>query len=69
MKYHRTLATTLNALIAVGLELSRIEEFAPSREQIGRNPALAEELERPMMLLVSAHRPDAKHGTASSMIP
>jgi len=60
VKYHRTLATTLNALIGTGLELRRIEEFAPTRDQIELMPALAEELERPMMLLVSAHKPEAK---------
>lgn len=56
LKYHRTLATTLNTLIGTGFELRRIEEFAPSRGQIAQFPALAEELERPMMVLVSAHK-------------
>jgi len=63
VKYHRTLATTLNTLIGTGLELRRIEEFAPTRDQIELMPALAEELERPMMLLVSAHKPEAKWGS------
>ncbi len=57
LKYHRTLGTTLNALIDAGFQLHRVEEFAPTREQIGEMPALAEELERPMMLLVSARKP------------
>ncbi|MFJ2983534.1 MULTISPECIES: class I SAM-dependent methyltransferase [unclassified Pseudomonas] len=56
LKHHRTLATTLNTLIAAGLRINRIEEFAPTAEQIAALPALAEELERPMMLLVSAQR-------------
>jgi hypothetical protein len=56
LKHHRTLATTANTLIGAGFKLSRIEEFAPAPEQIAAMPALAEELERPMMLLVSAHR-------------
>jgi hypothetical protein len=55
-KYHRTLGTTLNALIDAGFELRRIEEFVPTREQIERVPELAEELERPMILLVSARK-------------
>ncbi len=54
LKYHRTLGTTLNTLIDAGFELRRVEEFAPTREQIEQSPELAEELERPMMLLVSA---------------
>ncbi|MCT8974143.1 class I SAM-dependent methyltransferase [Microbaculum marinisediminis] len=56
LKYHRTVATTLNTLMAAGFELSRVEEFAPTPEQIAAMPDLAEELERPMLLLVSAHR-------------
>jgi len=56
LKYHRTLATTVNTLIDMGFTLRRIEEFAPTPEQIAQMPALAEELERPMMMLVSAHR-------------
>lgn len=56
LKYHRTLATTLNTLLEAGFALRRIEEFAPTPEQIARAPRLAEERERPMMLLVSARR-------------
>jgi len=55
LKYHRTLGTTLNALMRAGFQLQRVEEFAPTLEQIQQMPALAEELERPMMLMVSAH--------------
>ncbi len=56
LKYHRTLATTFNTLIGAGFALRRVEEFAPTAEQIAQRPALAEETERPMLLLVSAHR-------------
>jgi SAM-dependent methyltransferase len=56
VKYHRTLGTTLNSLIDAGFELRRVEEFAPTRDQIEQSPALAEELERPMMLLVSVRK-------------
>jgi SAM-dependent methyltransferase len=56
LKYHRKLATTLNTLIGAGFELRGIEEFAPTREQIESSPELAEELERPMLLLVSARK-------------
>ena len=60
LKYHRTLGTTLNTLIDAGFELRRVEEFAPTREQIERLPELAEELERPMMLLVSARKTERR---------
>ncbi|TEA70174.1 class I SAM-dependent methyltransferase [Allopusillimonas ginsengisoli] len=56
IKHHRTMGTTLNSLIEVGFTLRRINEFAPTREQIRQMPELAEEAERPMMLLVSAHK-------------
>ncbi|TPN50326.1 class I SAM-dependent methyltransferase [Mesorhizobium sp. B1-1-9] len=56
VKYHRTVGTTLNALIHAGFTIKAVEEFAPSLEQIRENPALEEELERPMMLLISARR-------------
>ncbi len=56
VKYHRTLATTVNTLTDAGFTLGRIEEFAPTPDQIAAIPELAEEMERPMMLLVSAHR-------------
>jgi SAM-dependent methyltransferase len=59
LKFHRTLGTTINALIEAGFELRRIEEFAPSREQIERMPDLAEERERPMILMVSARKREA----------
>lgn len=57
LKYHRTLSTTINTLIRSGFRLHRVEEFAPTPEQIAEIPELAEELERPMMLLVSARKP------------
>ncbi|YBV97651.1 class I SAM-dependent methyltransferase [Phyllobacteriaceae bacterium JZ32] len=56
IKYHRTIGTTLNTLIRSGFQILAVEEFAPSREQITQMPELEEELERPMMLLVSARR-------------
>ncbi|VIO75115.1 class I SAM-dependent methyltransferase [Bradyrhizobium ivorense] len=56
LKYHRTIGTTLNALMSAGFTLRHVEEFAPTPEQIAAMPELADELERPMMLLVSAQR-------------
>jgi SAM-dependent methyltransferase len=56
LKYHRTICTTLNALIGAGFTIRHIAEFAPTAEQIAEKPELAEEVERPMMLLVSAQR-------------
>jgi SAM-dependent methyltransferase len=60
LKYHRTMATTLNALIGADFQIRRIEEFAPTADQIEQMPSLAEEMERPMMLLVAAQKPDTE---------
>lgn len=54
LKYHRTLGTTLNTLIDCGFQIIRVKEFAPTSEQSQQMPQLAKELERPMMLLLSA---------------
>ncbi|QPC90390.1 bifunctional 2-polyprenyl-6-hydroxyphenol methylase/3-demethylubiquinol 3-O-methyltransferase UbiG [Mesorhizobium sp. INR15] len=56
VKHHRTIGTTLNCLIQAGFIIAHVEEFCPTAEQIAARPALAEELERPMFLLVSARR-------------
>ncbi|WP_235203166.1 class I SAM-dependent methyltransferase [Vibrio fluvialis] len=56
IKYHRTLGSIFNALIAAGFVLEHIEEWGPSAEQIAAMPALAEEAERPMLVLVSARK-------------
>ncbi|MCQ0091092.1 class I SAM-dependent methyltransferase [Roseovarius sp. M141] len=56
LKHHRTLGTTLNTLIGAGFQIVQVKEFAPTPEQIAENPSLADEMERPMMLLVSAKR-------------
>ena len=39
-----------------GFAVERLEEFSPTAEQVEADPALAEERERPMFLLVAARR-------------
>lgn len=56
VKHHRTIGTTLNTLIGTGFTIEHVEEFRPTDAQIAATPGLAEELERPMFLLVSARR-------------
>jgi SAM-dependent methyltransferase len=56
IKQHRTLGTTLNTLVAAGFAIRHVQEWAPTAEQIANNPDLAEEVERPMILIVSAQR-------------
>lgn len=57
VKQHRTLASYLNLLIGSGFALRRIEEWAPTPEQIAAEPDWAKERERPAFLLVAADRP------------
>jgi 2-polyprenyl-3-methyl-5-hydroxy-6-metoxy-1,4-benzoquinol methylase len=54
VKYHRTLGTTFSALVDAGFRVEQLVEFSPSKAQIDADPGLAEEVERPMFVLVSA---------------
>lgn len=56
VKYHRTIGTTLNGLVAADFAIRHVEEFCPTPAQIAAQPELAEELERPMFLLVAARK-------------
>ena len=56
IKYHRTLGTTLNALIKAGLTISEVNEWGPTQAQVDAWPALAEEAERPMLVLIAARK-------------
>ncbi len=56
VKQHRTIGTTLNTLIGAGFTLRHVEEWRPTSEQVAAQPSLADELERPMMLLIAAQR-------------
>lgn len=54
VKYHRTLATTLNTLIELGFRIDRVEEsHAPDKEE-ARDPELLEERQRPPFLFFRA---------------
>ncbi|NVZ92938.1 methyltransferase domain-containing protein [Pseudomonas sp. D6002] len=56
IKQHRTVGTLLTLLIQAGFTLTHVDEWGPSEADLKARPVLAEELERPMMLLVAAHR-------------
>jgi SAM-dependent methyltransferase len=56
VKYHRTIGTTLNLLIGNGFAIRHVEEWGPTDADVAAVPALAEERERPMMLIVAAER-------------
>ncbi|ANG63455.1 SAM-dependent methyltransferase [Marinobacterium aestuarii] len=56
IKHHRTIGTTLNTLINLGFSIRHVQEWAPTGEQVTENPGLLEELDRPMMLLISVQK-------------
>jgi SAM-dependent methyltransferase len=56
VKQHRTMGTTLNSLIGAGFMIRHVQEWSPTADQVAADSDLAEELERPMMLLVAAQR-------------
>jgi SAM-dependent methyltransferase len=56
IKQHRILGTYLNLLLRLGFALSHVEEWGPTDEQIAARPALVDERQRPMFLLVAARR-------------
>ncbi len=56
VKQHRMLGTTLNGLIGAGFAIRHVQEWHPTPDQLAAQPALADEMERPMMVLISAQR-------------
>jgi SAM-dependent methyltransferase len=54
VKHHRTIGTTLNLLIQSGFVIEDVKEFCPTPDQIAARPELADEVERPMFLIVRA---------------
>jgi len=58
VKQHRMIGTTLTALLRAGFSLTEVVEWAPTDPQVAARPALAEERDRPMFLLVAARKPD-----------
>jgi SAM-dependent methyltransferase len=57
VKHHRTLGTTLNALVAAGFVIRHVEEWRPSEAQLAEHPEWRAELNRPMFLLIACARP------------
>lgn len=54
VKYHRTTATYINALIDTGFRITKLLEPTPSPEILARWPEWKDECRRPMFMLISA---------------
>ncbi|MDO9711372.1 class I SAM-dependent methyltransferase, partial [Paracraurococcus lichenis] len=57
VKQHRMLGTLLNGLLRAGFVLDHVEDWGPTEAQVAAQPELAKERERPIFLLLAAHRP------------
>jgi SAM-dependent methyltransferase len=55
-KQHRTFGTWINSLVDAGFAVRRVIDWRPSSRQIAAQPDLAEEVDRPMFLIISAER-------------
>ena len=55
-KYHRTLTSYVGALLSGGFTLTGLAEPHPPQEMIDTVPGMADELRRPMMLILSAKK-------------
>ncbi|WP_163579450.1 class I SAM-dependent methyltransferase [Gracilibacillus saliphilus] len=53
IKYHRTISTYINGLIAAGFSIKAVEESTPSEEML---PDMQDELRRPMFLIILADK-------------
>src|SRR6266567_2232939 len=54
LKYHRTVATHLNALIDSGFTITKLSEPQPTQEMLDKHPEMRDETRRPMFLLIAA---------------
>jgi len=56
IKYHRTFATYINALLHAGFAIRAVKEPIPSAEMLQSSPEMKDELRRPMFLILSAEK-------------
>ncbi|MCC3373788.1 bifunctional 2-polyprenyl-6-hydroxyphenol methylase/3-demethylubiquinol 3-O-methyltransferase UbiG [Cohnella sp. REN36] len=56
VKYHRTVATYLNALIDAGFRIRKVLEPKPTQEALERDPEMRDETRRPIFLLIAAEK-------------
>nr|WP_232243036.1 class I SAM-dependent methyltransferase [Paenibacillus sp. GSMTC-2017] len=54
IKYHRNVATHMNALIDAGFTITKVSEPGPSKEMLEKVPGMQDELRRPIFLMFSA---------------
>lgn len=55
-KQHRTFGSWINSLVDAGFAVRRVIDWRPSSEQVAAQPDLADEVDRPMFLIIAAER-------------
>jgi SAM-dependent methyltransferase len=55
-KQHRKFGTWINSLVGAGFTVKRVIDWCPTAKQIAARPDLADELDRPMFLIIAAGR-------------
>ena len=55
-KYHRTLTSYVGTLLSSGFALTGLAEPQPPQEMVDTIPGMADELRRPMMLILAAKK-------------
>lgn len=56
VKYHRTVATYMNALINAGFVINKVSEPQPTQEALDKYPEMRDETRRPIFLLLAASK-------------
>ncbi|MFX3634747.1 MAG: class I SAM-dependent methyltransferase [Candidatus Pristimantibacillus sp.] len=56
IKYHRTFATTMNALIESGFTIKKVSEPQPTQDMLDMIPDMRDEARRPIFLMIAAER-------------
>ncbi|MET3901153.1 SAM-dependent methyltransferase [Devosia sp. UYZn731] len=60
VKYHRKISTIVTALVQAGFVIDAMDEWSPTQADLEANPGLADEIVRPMLLLMAVHVPQTK---------
>lgn len=61
VKYHRKLSTVVTKLLASGFAIDAMDEWTPDEAALAANPGLADEIVRPMLLLLAARPADPQN--------
>lgn len=57
-KYHHTVATWIDTPLRCGFQVTGVAEPGPTRSVVKANPSLAEDLQRPLFLIVACAKPE-----------